>query len=322
MAFGRHKHDDEAHGYYDDEGDYHRYGVEDFLTEDHRGRGRVAKTLGCLIPLALVGGLAYGGYRGYDYAMNYIGNNTCKVKDDKFNYQWSNEQTANASTIVDVGVGVLGMSTRAAQVAATTALQESKLRNLTGGDLDSLGLFQQRPSQGWGTAAQIQDPVYASTAFYQALAKVDGWESMSVTKAAQAVQKSGYPEAYADHETQGRVIADVFTGAQHEGVGCRLDKATSGSTAAEVVNKLYSQSHWQTVAASQYVVNGNPGSADRAWAIGSWAVAHAGDIGTVRVTVGNREWSRQSGRGGWSWHNASSPTSSGAAVRIELYSGS
>lgn len=85
-------------------------------------------------------------------------------------------------------------------VALATALQESGLRNLDYGDRDSLGLFQQRPSQGWGTATEIRDPVHASTKFYEALLKVSGWQSMTVTQAAQAVQKSGYPEAYAKWE--------------------------------------------------------------------------------------------------------------------------
>lgn len=310
---------DETHGYYDDEGDYHRYGVDDFLTEEHPRRGRAAKTLGCVIPLALVAGIAYGGYRGYNYVRDYFGNNTCKVVAANFDYQWSTEQTANASTIVDVGVGILGMPTRAAQIATATAIQESKLRNLTNGDLDSLGLFQQRTSQGWGTAAQILDPVYASTSFYDALAKIPGWQNLTVTQAAQAVQKSGFPEAYADHETQGRVLADVFSGRVQEGVGCRLDPAKSGGmSASEVVDKLYSQSHWKTVAADAHTVNGNPRTVDDAWAIASWAVAHASDTGAVKVTVGDREWSRQSGRDGWTWHSASRPTSGPAAVRIEL----
>ncbi|NYI03446.1 cell wall-associated NlpC family hydrolase [Allostreptomyces psammosilenae] len=81
-----------------------------------------------------------------------------------------------------------------------TALQESSLRNLSYGDRDSLGLFQQRPSQGWGTAEQIQDPVYASTKFYEGLLAVDGWESMTLTQAAQAVQRSDFPDAYAKWE--------------------------------------------------------------------------------------------------------------------------
>lgn len=109
------------------------------------------------------------------------------------------EQVPNAKTIQATGVA-MHIPARGQIVALATALQESGLRNLTYGDRDSLGLFQQRPSQGWGTANEILDPVHASTKFYETLEKVSGWQSLSVTQAAQAVQKSGYPEAYAKWE--------------------------------------------------------------------------------------------------------------------------
>ncbi|MDH6709176.1 cell wall-associated NlpC family hydrolase [Kitasatospora sp. MAA19] len=106
------------------------------------------------------------------------------------------EQIPNARTIQATGVA-MHIPVRGQVVALATALQESELRNVNGGDRDSLGLFQQRPSQGWGTPEQIMQPVYASTKFYEALQKVSGWESMTVTQAAQAVQRSGFPDAYA-----------------------------------------------------------------------------------------------------------------------------
>ncbi|MEV4864626.1 C40 family peptidase [Streptomyces ossamyceticus] len=109
------------------------------------------------------------------------------------------EQIPNAKTIQATGVA-MNIPARGQIVALATALQESGLRNLTYGDRDSLGLFQQRPSQGWGTANEILDPVHASTKFYEALEKVSGWQSLSVTQAAQAVQRSGFPEAYAKWE--------------------------------------------------------------------------------------------------------------------------
>ncbi|MFB7776338.1 C40 family peptidase [Streptomyces bauhiniae] len=109
------------------------------------------------------------------------------------------EQVPNAKTIQATGVA-MNIPARGQVVALATALQESRLRNLTYGDRDSLGLFQQRPSQGWGTANQILDPVHASTKFYEGLKKVSGWQSLSVAQAAQAVQRSGYPDAYAKWE--------------------------------------------------------------------------------------------------------------------------
>ncbi|MFD4337900.1 C40 family peptidase [Streptomyces anulatus] len=109
------------------------------------------------------------------------------------------EQVPHAKTIQATGVA-MNIPARGQVVALATALQESGLRNLTWGDRDSLGLFQQRPSMGWGTANEILDPVHASTKFYEGLRQVSGWESLSVTQAAQAVQKSGFPEAYAKWE--------------------------------------------------------------------------------------------------------------------------
>ncbi|MGW6561626.1 C40 family peptidase [Streptomyces hydrogenans] len=109
------------------------------------------------------------------------------------------EQIPFAKTIQATGVA-MNIPARGQVVALATALQESGLRNLTWGDRDSLGLFQQRPSMGWGTANEILDPVHASTKFYEGLRQVSGWQSLSVTQAAQAVQKSGFPEAYAKWE--------------------------------------------------------------------------------------------------------------------------
>ncbi|MDH6145488.1 cell wall-associated NlpC family hydrolase [Kitasatospora sp. GP30] len=109
------------------------------------------------------------------------------------------EQIPNAKTIQATGVA-MHIPVRGQIVALATALQESGLRNINYGDRDSLGLFQQRPSQGWGTATQIMQPVYASTKFYEALQQVNGWQSMTVTQAAQAVQRSGFPDAYAKWE--------------------------------------------------------------------------------------------------------------------------
>ncbi|MEU8913127.1 C40 family peptidase [Streptomyces nigrescens] len=109
------------------------------------------------------------------------------------------EQIPNAKTILATGLAKK-VPARGQIVALATALQESGLRNLDYGDRDSLGLFQQRPSQGWGTAQQVRDPVRASTKFYEALLKVSGWQSMTVAQAAQTVQASGFPDAYAKWE--------------------------------------------------------------------------------------------------------------------------
>ncbi|RKF24363.1 hypothetical protein [Micromonospora globbae] len=125
----------------------------------------------------------------------------------------NDEQTANAKAII-AATKKNGLPERAAVISIATSLQESKLENLghlgDRNDHDSLGLFQQRPSSGWGTPEQITDPEYSTTAFLKGLKQVDGWQDMPLTDAAQTVQVSAYPDAYAQWEQQ---AADLV--AQH-----------------------------------------------------------------------------------------------------------
>ena len=125
-------------------------------------------------------------------------------------HNWGTTQRDNATTIIKVGLA-LGIPQRGMVVALATAMQESRLYNLgylgANNDHDSIGLFQQRPSMGWGSKAQLTDPIFAATAFYLALRRVAGWESMKVTVAAQRVQRSGYPNAYAKWEADATALS-------------------------------------------------------------------------------------------------------------------
>jgi peptidoglycan DL-endopeptidase CwlO len=118
------------------------------------------------------------------------------------------DQLENARTIIQVGAS-MGVSRRGVVIALATALQESQLRNLPYGDRDSVGLFQQRPSSGWGSVAELTDPPTAARKFYSALLKVVGWRHMDLTYAAQSVQRSAFPLAYAKWEP----LATRLTGA-------------------------------------------------------------------------------------------------------------
>ncbi|WP_103510060.1 C40 family peptidase [Streptomyces sp. SM13] len=138
------------------------------------------------------------------------------------------EQVPNAKTIQATGVA-MNVPARGQVVALATALQESGLRNLTYGDRDSLGLFQQRPSQGWGTANEILDPVHASTKFYEGLKKVSGWQSLSATQAAQAVQRSGFPEAYAKWEPLATALQQAIEPLLPKSDGASTTPSPSGS---------------------------------------------------------------------------------------------
>jgi len=129
-------------------------------------------------------------------------------------------QIGNARIIVGVSQQ-LRLPPRAAVIAVATARQESGLRNLRYGDRDSVGLFQQRPSAGWGTAEQILDPVYASRAFYAHLAQLPGWQQLPLTVAAQAVQRSAFPDAYARWELLAVRIVSAITGAGPTALSCQ-----------------------------------------------------------------------------------------------------
>jgi hypothetical protein len=128
------------------------------------------------------------------------------------------ERLTNAETIVSVGVG-MGVPRRGEIIAIATAILESRLVNLSGGDRDSVGLFQQRPSQGWGTPKQVHTPTYAATAFYTRLLAVPGWQDIALTDAAQAVQRSAYPGAYAQWERSATVIVAALLGRHAPGCG-------------------------------------------------------------------------------------------------------
>ena len=119
------------------------------------------------------------------------------------------EQIANARTIAQVAWD-RGLPERAVVIALATAMQESHLRNLDHGDRDSLGLFQQRPSQGWGTPEQVQDPVYAAGKFYDHLVQYPGWDTGRLTEVAQGIQRSAYPGAYQKHEAMAVELANAL----------------------------------------------------------------------------------------------------------------
>jgi cell wall-associated NlpC family hydrolase len=138
--------------------------------------------------------------------------------------KWSAEQLGNAAIIVAEGQK-MSVPPRGYVIALATAMQESSLHNLgdlgSANDNDSLGLFQQRPSQGWGTPAQLLDPHYASAKFYAKLLTVQGWQQMSLTQAAQAVQRSGTPTAYQKWQADAEALAAYLDGGAT--LQCSLD---------------------------------------------------------------------------------------------------
>ncbi|MFF8537215.1 heavy metal transporter [Streptomyces sp. SAS_267] len=183
-----------------------------------RRRGRLLRFGGAVVVL-----LAVAGYLGVQYLTGGVGAPRCKVvsgNGDGASYEFTPEQAVNAATISAIGTS-RGMPERAVAIALATALQESGLRNIRHGDRDSLGLFQQRPSQGWGTRKQIMDPTYSAGIFYEHLAKVPGYSRLPLTVAAQRVQHSGFPQAYAKHEPDATLLAAALTGRSAATLTCQ-----------------------------------------------------------------------------------------------------
>jgi hypothetical protein len=209
---------------------------------------------------------------------------TVTASGGKVTYELTTEQMGNAATIAAVGLK-LGLPDHAVTVALATALQESKLRNLTSGDRDSAGLFQQRPSQGWGTFEQITDPVYAATAFYNRLRTEPDWTELSVTQAAQLVQRSGAPDAYAQWEPESRAIAGALTGELPAALICH--DLTVGPPTANLVDTA-------TAELGTAQLSG-PHDPQRGWAIAAWLVAHSTEFGLDRVAFANRVWTPDTG---------------------------
>ncbi len=231
------------------------------------------------------------------------------------------EQLGNAATIAAVGL-TRGLPERAVVVALATAMQESKLYNLDGGDRDSVGLFQQRPSQGWGTPDQIADPRYAAAKFYAALVKVSGWQDLRVADAAQKVQKSAYGNAYQRWADEAQILADAFTGSSAGTVGCVVTDLPPqrGTAATEALAQGVELDWGQVDTATDDALPGVVLTVDAArtgWQLAHWLVAQSAARGVKRVQFGDRQWTAKTG----TWGHAAPATVAAAGDRViaEVY---
>ncbi|WP_455680684.1 heavy metal transporter [Streptomyces iakyrus] len=299
--------------------------------------------------------LAVAGYLVVQYVTGGSGGPGCKVvsgKGDGASYEFTPEQAVNAATITAVGTA-RGLPERAVTIALATALQESALRNIKHGDRDSLGLFQQRPSQGWGTPKEIMDPTYSAGEFYDHLVKVPGYTRLPLTVAAQRVQRSGFPQAYAKHEPDAALLAAALTGQSAATLTCEGHPAATrasgpdgvraalvrdfGRDVLEPAGAAVGGSPAATQTPSPSAPDGSGGrtvtlpvSADtpsaggrsldqRGWQLAHWAVANASELHIARVTYAGREW--VAGNTVGAWRSAAEKGTAGAerdadAVRI------
>jgi hypothetical protein len=214
----------------------------------------------------------------------------CQLGDGPAALLLSTDQAANATTIAAVAKRE-ALPDHAVTIALATALQESKLQNLPFGDRDSVGLFQQRPSQGWGRRAQLLQPAFAAAAFYDHLRQVPGWQTLPVTVAAQSVQHSADGSGYAQWEEEARSLARVLTGELPAGLNCQFPRphvTSPGPLALAVDRELGTArlSRWTRSTAA----------AGPDWTVAEWLVGHAYRFGVVKVWCHGRVWSNASGR--------------------------
>jgi len=205
----------------------------------------------------------------------------CRVR----NYGLDFEQARNATTIAAVGKR-LGMPDHAVSIALATSYLESGLHNIDYGDRDSLGLFQQRPSQGWGTRAQIMTPHYAAAAFFRRLARVPGWEVIPVTEAAQRVQHSALPNGYSQFEPAARAIAEALTGEVPAGFTCRVT-FPAGAPAVGLQEAMSTEVGLTSLSVALPLPKG--------WTVSSWLIGHAADFKIAGVSFGGQVWTAASG---------------------------
>ncbi|MEU0849428.1 heavy metal transporter [Streptomyces flaveolus] len=282
-------------------------------------RGRLLRAGAAFVVL-----LAVAGYLTVQYVTG--GAPGCKVvsgEDDRTVYEFTPEQAVNAATITAVGTA-RDLPERAVTIALATALQESALRNIDYGDRDSLGLFQQRPSQGWGTPKEIMDPAYSAGMFYDHLVEVPGYARLPLTVAAQRVQRSGFPDAYAKHEPDATLLAAALTGRSAATLTCEGRPGTHRAEGPEAVRAALVRDFGRDVlqpAGAEVGTSTEPGptaspgarggsdgrtvtlpvggghgsgtdrSAERrGWQLAHWAVANASALRIERVTYAGRQW--------------------------------
>jgi len=284
-----------------------------------------------LAVLAVIAGVGLGVLRSTnDLGFGPTGDCTATV--DGYSVDVTGEQAENATLIASIAMR-RGMPARATSIALATAMQESKLTNLTAGDRDSVGLFQQRPSQGWGSRKQLLNRVYATNRFFDALEKVRGYESMDITVAAQRVQRSAYPDAYAAHEDDARTLASALTGYSPAAFTCDLSGAAPTADAVHAAGGLSGRAiavrHDLRMRFGGLDIRKGPhgdgtvllagisGHAERSvygWALAQYLVGNASRLQIRSVGFDHKTW--HAGGKGWE----SDPGVGDSQVRVEVFS--
>ncbi len=222
------------------------------------------------------------------------------------------QQAAIAATIAGVAYHQV-MPSRAVTIAYAAAMQESHLHDLKYGDRDSVGVFQQRPSEGWGPARKLRDPVYASGKFFRALAAIHGYQRLPVYRAAQAVQRSADGYAYAQYQRLAAKLTAAFTGRHPHAVWCWSGTATTGAAdlaaAQAALVKTFGRlgpgrRSTPDDAPSMLVWTGRPALG---WTVAAWLVTHASSYRLHTVRYAGYQWRAAAGTAGWTREKEAGP---------------
>ena len=278
--------------------------------------------LGVLIVIAgLIAAGAYAAYTAYGrYVQRLLTVPGCQAGTGANAIGLDFGQTADASIIAGVAARER-LPRKALTIAYATAFQESKLENLSYGDRDSVGIFQQRPSEGWGSTTQLEDPAYAAGAFFKALVRIPGYAKLPVDVAAQDVQRSADGSAYEQYAQSAAALAADLTAAPHA-VTCWYDPASQAAS-----NGVSAKLNLRAALSGFADAFGRPGeggavtsvsvarsggsaviSAARGdgWAAANWLVANASSYGITQVSYGGYQWKARLSE--TSWQAASGPS--------------
>ncbi|MGA3151345.1 MAG: hypothetical protein ACLPN6_09725 [Streptosporangiaceae bacterium] len=261
-----------------------------------KGRGPKRAALATLALALLVSGVVYLTAR---HTLPVPGTSQCAARGDGTIVSLEVSQASIAATIAGVAQRQ-GLPDRAVTIAYAAAMQESKLTDLDYGDQDSVGIFQQRPSEGWGPARLLENPVYASTKFFAALARVPGYARMPVYEAAQAVQHSADGSAYGQFAQMGASMAVAFTGNAPHAVWCSYASSVGPSRLAAADRALTAAFGPLAVhrAGDPALAITVPGTA-AGWAVAAWLVSHASSYGIRDVRYQGYQWTAADGASGW-----------------------
>ncbi|MDJ1136698.1 heavy metal transporter [Streptomyces iconiensis] len=287
-------------------------------TSRAKGRGKLLRiAVACVVLLAITAYVAVRLVTGEE------GVASCVVHADGASagggggdYELKPGQAVNAATIAAVA-SQRGLPERAVTIALATAMQESTLHNIRHGDRDSVGLFQQRPSQGWGTEEQIQDAVYSAGKFYDHLVKIPGYSRLPLTVAAQRVQRSGFPQAYAKHEANATLLTAALTGRKAAALNCTPEPGNDREPGdaervrAQLVREfgkgVLAEGAGTVTPAAARAGGSKPETAmtvpargeRRGWELAHWALANASALHIERISFAGRVWSAEQAGDGW-----------------------